>query len=316
MTPQSRTLRKVLNASRHHRKNRSLGFRIDDPSTFVLNASRHHRKNRASVSTDFTMLVPCSTPRGITGKIAQLIEIIIDFMGLRAQRLAASPEKSLNQGLLLNPIIGCSTPRGITGKIARAPATPMSTSICAQRLAASPEKSHTDEQWNDACDFVLNASRHHRKNRPIKNAEEAASEVCSTPRGITGKIAPSQERPLMAYPRAQRLAASPEKSLLRERRNDERHQVLNASRHHRKNRCFSCAVCVPCSACSTPRGITGKIALPQRGCVGVISGVLNASRHHRKNRCLQAKLRVRLLNRAQRLAASPEKSRGASRRTS
>src|SRR6266508_3796417 len=145
----------------------------------------------------------------------------------------------------------CSTPRGITGKIAQS--------------RSSLEYHHR----------LLKDSRHHRKNRPIKNAEEAASEVCSTPRGITGKIAPSQERPLMAYPRAQRLAASPEKSLLRERRNDERHQVLNASRHHRKNSCFSCAVCVPCSACSTPRGITGKIALPQRGCVGVISGVLN-----------------------------------------
>ncbi len=263
MTPQSRTLRKVLNASRHHRKNRSLGFRIDDPSTFVLNASRHHRKNRASVSTDFTMLVPCSTPRGITGKIAQLIEIIIDFMGLRAQRLAASPEKSLNQGLLLNPIIGCSTPRGITGKIARAPATPMSTSICAQRLAASPEKSHTDEQWNDFNGIS----------------------TCSTPRGITGKIAPARTSKRRAPSSAQRLAASPEKSLFFLRCLCSLFRVLNASRHHRKNRTSTAGLCrcnfwraqrlaaspekslsaseTACSAvesCSTPRGITGKIA--------------------------------------------------------
>jgi len=37
-------------------------------------------------------------------------------------------------------------------------------------------------------------------------------------------------------------------------------RVLNASRHHRKNRALDRGVYRPRPGCSTPRGITGKIA--------------------------------------------------------
>jgi len=59
---------------------------------------------------------------------------------------------------------------------------------------------------------VLNASRHHRKNRKNDLQHPAIADMCSTPRGITGKIA---------------------RGLVRDRPHDD---VLNASRHHRKNR--------------------------------------------------------------------------------
>jgi len=61
--------------------------------------------------------------------------------------------------------------------------------------------------------MALNASRHHRKNRVPKSFNGGAQLLCSTPRGITGKIAPDDL--LHIFP-------------LR--------NVLNASRHHRKNR--------------------------------------------------------------------------------
>src|SRR5262245_50298398 len=109
--------------------------------------------------------------------------------------------------------------------------------------------------------LVLNASRHHRKNRgkrlPLIQSDKGAQRLaasqekspmasllneggvkCSTPRGITGKIAPA---------------------------------------------CFARKSVPP--TCSTPRGITGKIAL---GYCSSRAGanVLNASRHHRKNRSI------------------------------
>ena len=204
----------------------------------------------------------CSTPRGITGKIA------IEF-GERDSCAAR-----------------CSTPRGITGKIARMKRLPSCQSsavlnasrhhrknrvlnsasqshdcdvlnasrhhrknrlmiVCserlcdgAQRLAASQEKSRIGAAIDRcSCCMVLNASRHHRKNRPtLRYQQPQGAGKCSTPRGITGKIAAAIVCGLTS-----------------------RRRVLNASRHHRKNR-------TPISRrqssaqCSTPRGITGKIA--------------------------------------------------------
>ena len=109
--------RLVLNASRHHRKNRSTSRRSPDPATRVLNASRHHRKNRPSVRILLFLICWCSTPRGITGKIAVTSDRRLYNLN-RAQRLAASQEKSL--------CLSCSS---VISKL------------------------------------VLNASRHHRKNR-------------------------------------------------------------------------------------------------------------------------------------------------------
>jgi len=84
----------------------------------------------------------CSTPRGITGKIAKDANRVIAGLDC-AQRLAASPEKSLNAS-------------SITSR----------SSIRAQRLAASPEKSPGGTTIGGLALLVLNASRHHRKNRP------------------------------------------------------------------------------------------------------------------------------------------------------
>ena len=89
---------------------------------------------------------------------------------------------------------------------------------------------------------VLNASRHHRKNRSSMVLSTSIDGKCSTPRGITGKI-------------AQRISA----------RMGNCFGVLNASRHHRKNRSSPALTSFSSSACSTPRGITGKIAGADHG---------------------------------------------------
>ncbi len=189
----------------------------------------------------------------------------VAFRPLRAQRLAASPEKSR---CTTHPSNTCE-PR-------------------AQRLAASPEKSRGRKWSNPSIPDVLNASRHHRKNRRQSAEHLTFRQQCSTPRGITGKIA--------------HLCGTPHVPPT----------VLNASRHHRKNR-FCCAEHLTFrQQCSTPRGITGKIAIEsgprprgsrraQRLATSPEKSltirffhsteryrVLNASRHHRKNRFLTA----------------------------
>jgi len=107
----------------------------------VLNASRHHRKNRTYQFKPDLRGVVCSTPRGITGKIAGRV-LGLDALDARAQRLAASPEKSLP---IFNDLV--------------------KTVESAQRLAASPEKSQLVPHLGAQGWPVLNASRHHRKNR-------------------------------------------------------------------------------------------------------------------------------------------------------
>ena len=159
----------------------------------------------------------CSTPRGITGKIANRQVGLLILIGL------------------------CSTPRGITGKIACLTSDCVPThGSCAQRLAASQEKSLTRlVRATDLRPSVLNASRHHRKNRTDFTVPD-----CSTTCRVLNASRhhrKNRNRPL-AHSRclpksAQRLAASQEKSL---------EQCLMSYLRHR--------------LCSTPRGITGKIA--------------------------------------------------------
>jgi len=110
----------------------------------VLNASRHHRKNRDRVSPNLRRVYLCSTPRGITGKIAHISGTVWS-LERGAQRLAASPEKSLFNFSAFTLSSACSTPRGITGKIAGVKFPPPSGPQRAQRLAASPEKSRWRE---------------------------------------------------------------------------------------------------------------------------------------------------------------------------
>jgi len=135
----------------------------------VLNASRHHRKNRQLIRPVLGVGHRCSTPRGITGKIA--LKTCGDLADIKL----------------------CSTPRGITGKIASERSARRSDDLVlnasrhhrknrklfhvylrdgrsAQRLAASPEKSHVPfvPCFSRVC--VLNASRHHRKNRIPRSA--------------------------------------------------------------------------------------------------------------------------------------------------
>ena len=88
-----------------------------------------------------------------------------DIVHHRAQRLAASQEKSRGPELVEFGGQWCSTPRGITGKIASIPFTKLSVAERAQRLAASQEKSPTARSDSESDSVVLNASRHHRKNR-------------------------------------------------------------------------------------------------------------------------------------------------------
>jgi len=85
---------------------------------------------------------------------------------------------------------------------------------------------------------VLNASRHHRKNRPtlkihLAESGKRAQRLAASPEKSLLSL---QKKPLNCGMSAQRLAASPEKSL-----------AIPVS-----PKWFS--------LCSTPRGITGKIA--------------------------------------------------------
>src|SRR5215510_6001630 len=109
---------------------------------------------------------------------------------------------------------------------------------------------------------VLNASRHHRKNRPVKLTTSRLVVVCSTPRGITGKIAILRMELQAKLDRCSTPRGITGKIAgAQGRESVEALLVLNASRHHRKNR-----VGVlgnrrkELLQCSTPRGITGKIA--------------------------------------------------------
>ncbi len=163
----------MLNASRHHRKNRPPSR--DGPSPSGISAQRLAASPEKSQGRryDGTRCRQCSTPRGITGKIA---DDLIGDCGENLQR--------------------CSTPRGITGKIAvplsrwtyswksaqRLAASPEKSrsgpcsAECparrAQRLAASPEKSPTAESLRSVSAGVLNASRHHRKNRCLRASKK------------------------------------------------------------------------------------------------------------------------------------------------
>ena len=109
---------------------------------------------------------------------------------------------------------------------------------------------------------VLNASRHHRKNRVIPLTVFLSPSLCSTPRGITGKIASahgydlSAKTVLNASRHHRKNRSVPSASPLATSR------VLNASRHHRKNRLYDNKAFILSRRCSTPRGITGKIAKP------------------------------------------------------
>jgi len=131
----------------------------------VLNASRHHRKNRASGFLGSGSASPCSTPRGITGKIASLTDFSRVLTDKCSTPRGITGKIARNRWLYGFWFIMCSTPRGITGKIAK--------------------KGCSEQPF---CLAVLNASRHHRKNRRIIRTHTASSFS------------------------AQRLAASPEKS--------------------------------------------------------------------------------------------------------
>ena len=345
----------MLNASRHHRKNRQAtlrtpivlehlcstprgitgkiachGRRADRTPAEVLNASRHHRKNRGVTAYSSKPRSHwCSTPRGITGKIARLPTVDLDA-NLGAQRLAASQEKSRERAETRRADTErCSTPRGITGKIADV-------------ASANGRNAH-----------VLNASRHHRKNRISADSEGFESQTgCSTPRGITGKIARGSlqgfgsdaqcstprgitgkiARRVMSCHRracrAQRLAASQEKSpristtsasvtdsAQRLAASQEKSLLLTLRRPSASDRAQRLAAS---QEKSHTRGRDVRSTLL----------VLNASRHHRKNRfghdsacsrrvtwASQESLDARILPiGAQRLAASQEKSLGLRRR--
>ncbi len=178
----------------------------------MLNASRHHRKNRCRKRYNLDSILRCSTPRGITGKIAPLHKRPFrKNVVLNASRHHRKNRLMLHKNLFRHP--KCSTPRGITGKIAARPYV--------QQTALS---------------LVLNASRHHRKNRQKFVTGLVIISPCSTPRGITGKIAVTRKNSPAPNSGAQRLAASPEKSPAYATKANVVNSVLNASRHHRKNR--------------------------------------------------------------------------------
>ena len=180
---------KVLNASRHHRKNRQEEEALN-LSAFaqVLNASRHHRKNRVR-STRCAYRGRCAQRLAASQEKSPLERATKEYFTERAQRLAASQEKSHFSS-------GCE----------------FRHCCCAQRLAASQEKSHLSKSSMTAFPFVLNASRHHRKNREAAIDEWLREAKCSTPRGITGKIARERGEVFFSTRSAQRLAASQEKS--------------------------------------------------------------------------------------------------------
>ena len=181
----------------------------------MLNASRHHRKNR-----------------GNTARTRHNLP--------RAQRLAASQEKS--HGGTSGTTSCSSGAQRLAASQEKSPHAKqrrLSFSMSAQRLAASQEKSQSlFGRHQLRTQQVLNASRHHRKNR-TRGESCSATMTCSTPRGITGKIASAGLFDKIGMSSAQRLAASQEKS----------HAQIIFRFHLRVQ-----------ARCSTPRGITGKIA--------------------------------------------------------
>ncbi len=297
----------MLNASRHHRKNRLGDEWLTQQMQDVLNASRHHRKNRSLTESNAGITEACSTPRGITGKIAlplrgfslrvrgvlnasrhhrknRLLGSLAAAQSTSAQRLAASPEKSLSPTTITILSLMCSTPRGITGKIAGEVDPRAIKHIRAQRLAASPEKSHFTPGVEFDFLLVLNASRHHRKNRIARQIIfVVAVKVLNASRHHRKNRTSECDR-VQRQDGAQRLAASPEKSRAGRGDGAEKACVLNASRHHRKNRKEARFRRDVNHVCSTPRGITGKIARYAHQSPARSGVVLNASRHHRKNR--------------------------------
>ncbi len=304
----------VLNASRHHRKNRTPEKIIVDCCHLVLNASRHHRKNRWNDDRKHPTLRGCAQRLAASPEKSPSVAIWSHFAASGAQRLAASPEKSLARS--------STTPASRAGA-QRLAASPEKSPACAaadrrarsraQRLAASPEKSPVarmaESSQKETCSTprgitgkiapyvpeeekrrpeVLNASRHHRKNRFGLGIRPAVHVECSTPRGITGKIAVVQhvliflQRGECSTPRgitgkiarARRREVHRDGEVLNASRHHRKNRtisphsipigrtVLNASRHHRKNRtCVRSATRSTSRMCSTPRGITGKIAV-------------------------------------------------------
>ena len=177
----------MLNASRHHRKNRQPPI-VCDSQPVVLNASRHHRKNRAgsrqlpvSVDTGAQRLAasqeqsPDRSPRSTRCNRDVLnasrhhrnnrASMLGDASASRAQRLAASQEQSLrscaaSEFELRAQRLAASQEQSL---VERTPETISAWS--AQRLAASQEQSHSMLTVPQCDALVLNASRHHRNNR-------------------------------------------------------------------------------------------------------------------------------------------------------
>ena len=138
--------------------------------------------------------------------------------------------------------------------------------------------------------------------------------LCSTPRGITGKIALSASCDSRHSACAQRLAASQEKSPRTLTTPMRRIAVLNASRHHRKNRRHACdfsrrfVIRAQRLAASQEKSPTGSDCCLE----SLLAGAQRLAASQEKS--LPVSLdRDRAMRRAQRLAASQEKSRDAAR---
>ena len=83
---------------------------------------------------------------------------------------------------------------------------------------------------------VLNASRHQRSKRVVRDMEHKISKACSTPRGIKDQNGTRPKTSSTSKTCAQRLAASKIKTAPATHPQSKNRNVLNASRHQRSKR--------------------------------------------------------------------------------
>ncbi len=226
----SRNRRRLLNASRRHRRVR--GGRRSGPSrataaqrlaasssgsggdlrqvrgrVHLLNASRRLRRVRDGTRAREDVVEFCSTPRGV----------FVGFGGVptprteptaAAQRLAASSSGSEGGGgrdagrpQLLNASRRLRRVRvAMTASRAQV--------HTAQRLAASSSGSAIPRLHDLRRDLLLNASRRLRRVRLVGGTRRKIADYCSTPRGVFVGFGPRRRRMRPTRASAQRLAAS------------------------------------------------------------------------------------------------------------
>ena len=232
---ETKNLRRVLNAFRHHRNSHFRGRSDVLALLTVLNAFRHHRNSHAMVARLHSL----------------------NTQG--AQRLSASSEFALRWSDGSHLSWSCSTPFGIIGIRTVGSDGWRAAVFRAQRLSASSEFAPSLPVSVLLPPNVLNAFRHHRNSHTLKFGGVREDYVqCSTPFGIIG----IRTQTLTPNRRAVAGCSTPFGIIgIRTRcgslEAEAYRYVLNAFRHHRNSHFELTAFVQHDNLCSTPFGIIG-----------------------------------------------------------